>query len=60
MEAQKTKEMKLQPKHSPRVYGSKTIPELKLSGLWLEAVGFKAGAKVVIEVRDQELIIKPL
>ncbi len=55
----KQKELKIQPKSSPRVYGSKTIPELKLSGLWLESVGFKAGIRVVIEVKDQELIIKP-
>lgn len=54
------REIKVQPKTQSRVYGSKTVPEINLKGLWLEAVGFKAGAKVVIEVRENELIIKPL
>ena len=55
-----TKELKIQPKQSSRTYGSKTVPEINLKGLWLEAVGFKAGSKVVIEVREGELIIKPV
>ena len=59
MAIQKDKEVKLQGKHRQGVYGSKIIPELKLSGVWLEAVGFKAGARVVIEIKDRELIIKP-
>lgn len=54
------KELKIQPKTSQRAHGSKTVPEINLKGLWLEAVGFKAGSKVVIEVRENELIIKPV
>jgi Toxin SymE, type I toxin-antitoxin system len=54
------RKMTIQPRISPRVYQNKTVPEITLKGIWLEAVGFKAGAKVVIEVRENELIIKPL
>ena len=53
------REMTIQPRMSPRAFKNKTIPEITLKGLWLEAVGFKAGSKVVIEVRANELIIKP-
>jgi hypothetical protein len=53
------RKMTIQPRMIPRALGRKEIPELRLSGLWLEAVGFKAGSKVVIEVRENELIIKP-
>jgi hypothetical protein len=59
MESQKTRELTIQPKHRSRVQGSKVVPELKLSGLWLEALGFTAGSRVVIEVRNEELIIRP-
>jgi hypothetical protein len=54
---QTEKQIKLQPKYRRLVYGDKIVPELKLSGLWLEAIGFKAGEKVTITIREQELII---
>ena len=53
------RKMTIQPKRVHRAHGSKTVPEINLKGLWLEAVGFKAGSKVVIQVRENELIIKP-
>ena len=59
MAAKDNKELKIQPRYRKGVYSSKIIPELTLSGNWLEAVGFKAGARAVIEIRDGELIIKP-
>jgi hypothetical protein len=60
MASDREKEVKLHMKYRQGVSGSKIIPELKLSGVWLEAAGFKAGSKVVIEIKDQELIIKPV
>lgn len=60
MATQKEKEVKLQGKHRQGVYGSKIIPELKLSGVWLEAVGFKAGSRVSITIEENQLIIKPV
>ena len=59
MAAKDIKALKIQPRYRKGAYSSKIIPELTLSGNWLEAVGFKAGARVVIEIKDRELIIKP-
>ncbi|MEM9337251.1 MAG: SymE family type I addiction module toxin [Bacteroidota bacterium] len=54
------KEVKLQPKHRALSYGQKIVPELKISGVWLERHGFRAGGQVAITISENELIIKPL
>jgi hypothetical protein len=51
------KQVKLQPKYRELTYSRKIVPELKVSGVWLEAAGFKAGEKVNITVSKQQLII---
>ena len=58
MASQNEKKVKLQGKHRKGAYSSKIIPELKLSGVWLEAVGFKAGQTVTILVEQNQLTIK--
>ena len=60
MSIQNHKQVKLQPKHRALSYGQKIVPELKISGVWLERHGFKAGEQVEIIVSQNELIIKPL
>jgi hypothetical protein len=60
MASQKEREVKLQGKYRQGAYGSKIIPELKLSGVWLESVGFKAGSRVSIIIEENQLIIKPV
>lgn len=60
MAASKPKKVKLQPKHRALVYGQKVVPSLKISGVWLEELGFKAGAMVSITTRKQLLIIEPV
>jgi len=57
MAEKKTKQVKLQPKYRELAYSRKIVPELKVSGVWLEAAGFKAGEKVNITVNEQQLII---
>ena len=57
---QKHKQVKLQPRHRALSYGQKIVPELKISGVWLEQLGFKAGESVSITVREELLIIQPL
>jgi toxic protein SymE len=52
------KTAKLQPKHRQLAWGSKTVPWLTLSGIWLEENGFKIGQQVEITVKQNELIIK--
>jgi hypothetical protein len=57
MARQQQKQVKLQPKFRALAYSQKIVPELKLSGAWLEAAGFKAGEKVNIAIQDNQLII---
>lgn len=54
------KQVKLQPKHRALVYSEKIVPELKVSGVWLEEAGFKAGVQVSITIEQNQLTIKPL
>lgn len=58
MASKDTKALKIQPRYRKGAYSSKIIPELKLSGVWLEAVGFKAGQTVTILVEQNQLTIK--
>ena len=53
-----TKQIKLQPKHRALSWGSKIVPWLSVSGVWLERNGFKAGDTVTITVEQNQLIIK--
>jgi len=41
-------------------YMFKEVPKLRLTGLWLKQAGFKPGEKVQVEVKSQELTIKPV
>ena len=49
-----------------KVYGSfrssdrKAVPEIRLIGQWIEALGFEIGTPVKVTVREQLLIIEPL
>lgn len=55
-----SRKVKLQPKLRQLAYSEKIVPELKISGVWLEEIGFKAGDTVNITVREELLIIQPL
>lgn len=54
------KKVKLQPKYRQLANSVKIVPELKISGVWLEEMGFKAGQTVNITISNQKLIIKPV
>ena len=56
----KDRVLKLQPAYSPRARSSREVPSLRLSGVWLEQSGFRAGAQVQVTVRDGELTIRPV
>ena len=53
--------VKLQSKWQPRQGdwngSSKEVPWLNVSGLWLEAAGFKAGDLVAITISENRLVI---
>jgi hypothetical protein len=59
MPDQHIKSVKLQPKFRSLVSSQKIVPELKISGVWLEEQGFYAGQLVEITIQNQELTIKP-
>ena len=56
------RKLKLQPEYrtANTSNGLKTVPSLRLSGIWLEQSGFKAGQQVTVTVMDEELIIHPV
>ncbi|HBN53386.1 MAG TPA: hypothetical protein DD456_04930 [Stenotrophomonas sp.] len=39
--------------------GDQAVPHLRLSGLWLEQLGFAIGAKVRITAQEGRLVIEP-
>lgn len=53
------RKLKLQPEYKPRAYRcSRIVLSLKLSGIWLEQMGFKVGGTVNVTVKENELVIK--
>lgn len=59
MASQEIRNAKLQQRYRSLSYGSKIVPELRLSGVWLEEQGFGAGISVDIRVSRGKLIITP-
>lgn len=51
---------KLKVYSSYRSRDKKAVPEIRLIGQWIEALGFEIGEPVKITVRKQLLIIEPL
>ena len=39
---------------------NKEVPQLRMSGIWIEKLGFKVGDTISITTRDRLLIIEPL
>lgn len=56
------RKLKLQPEIRSSNYGNqqKTVPSLKLCGLWMAELGFKPGDMVNITTREKLLIIEPV
>lgn len=56
---QQHRSIKLQSKYVSLAYRqTKQVPELRLSGLWLDQCGFHAGDKVDVAIVNGELRIK--
>lgn len=53
----KFKKLKIYTKYQPRRHGGVRIPEIRLEGKWLDALGFKQGQTVKIELADHKLTI---
>ena len=54
----KSRPLKLQKKCSPRICRYRLVPELRLSGIWLEQAGFEIGQMVEIKISKNLLTIK--
>ena len=39
---------------------NKEVPQLRISGIWIEKLGFKIGDTINVTTRDRLLIIEPL
>lgn len=60
MSSKLSRAIKLQPKFRTLASSQKIVPELKISGVWLEEQGFYAGQTVEITIAEKQLIIKAL
>ncbi|WP_420401533.1 SymE family type I addiction module toxin [Flagellimonas sp.] len=54
------KKIKIQPKHRKRTYDQIIIPEIRIEGKWLEALGFRLGEYVQVEWVQDKLVITPI
>lgn len=64
--------MKIKPQKQTRIftiqsdirYGMnylyREVPKLRLTGLWLKQAGFEPGEKVQVEIKSNQLTIKPV
>ena len=43
-----------------RASDNKEVPQLRISGIWIEKLGFKVGDTINVTTRDRLLIIEPL
>lgn len=51
------RKLKIQGRFRSRRFGNTTVPEIRLAGRWLEALGFKVGKCVKIQVEKNKLTI---
>jgi toxic protein SymE len=51
------RKLKIQSKFRTRRWDNTTVPEIRLEGKWLDALGFKQGQKVKIPLEANKLII---
>ena len=62
MEEKTIKQAKLHAKYSRRRLesGSRELPWLNLTGVWLEKAGFGIGQKIEIKIEERQLTIKAI
>jgi hypothetical protein len=56
----KTKQVKVYSKYSPRSYKKgKLVAEIRLNGIWLESLGFKANSTMLVSYENQKIVLTP-
>ena len=58
MAFKKQRQAKLQARYRPLSFGEKFVPQLSISGVWLEDVGFNIYDTVTITIQKEKLIIE--
>lgn len=58
MAKQNTRQLKVHGLNRPS--DNKEVPQLRISGIWIEQLGFKVGDTVSITTRERLLIIEPI
>jgi len=54
----KTRELRVYSRHSPRAYSNgKQIPEIRLRGIWVEALGFTSQSVVVVSYENEKITL---
>ncbi|RYG41579.1 MAG: type I addiction module toxin, SymE family [Chitinophagaceae bacterium] len=54
---EKIKRLKIQPLIRCTRWESTTVPEIRLSGAWLEKLGFNCGERVEVRMSEGKLVI---
>lgn len=54
----KFRKLKIHTKFQSRAHGEIQIPEIRIEGKWLDALGFKQGQTVIIEQEQNKLTIR--
>ena len=60
MSTKSNRQLKVYQQHRSLSSGTRIVPELRLTGVWIEQLGFKIGETVNITMRDRLLIIEPV
>lgn len=55
--SKKQRHIKVYPKYMQRTYKSIIVPEIRLSGLWLQESGFEYGQDITVETEKDRIII---
>jgi hypothetical protein len=50
--------MKIQPRYRENKYSTVHVPEIRLSGFWLDKLGFAEGRRVTITTMSELLIVR--
>jgi hypothetical protein len=50
--------LKIQPRFRTNTYNIKDVPEIRMSGNWLEKLGFLHGKRVLVTTMNELLIIR--
>lgn len=51
--------LKIQPKHRFNKYSTSIVPEIILSGKWLEELGFEKESRVTVHTSRELIVIRP-